>query len=192
MVYMSRREKCSCGSPVFEMTSCNGCGTSLLLADETIAKESGDTVLSLTKPESSVDDFSLDIESDDIDSYEDADADDGDVHSRLCILAEQPSDETGSYWLNNDRVLKSATFKHAYLVNKVEGYEKSNGNGLGLRCPCCQHTTIQNFEFYRHFPQRCAIHVVDGDPYLVRVLPRWQKRAPKRSVERPSDDYFYR
>ncbi|MGR5220266.1 DEAD/DEAH box helicase [Vibrio parahaemolyticus] len=162
MVYMSRREKCSCGSPVFEMTSCNGCGTSLLLADESIAKESGDTVLSLTKPESSVDDFSLDIESDDIDSYEDADADDGEVHSRLCILAEQPSDETGSYWLNNDRVLKSASFKQAYLVNKVEGYEKSNGNGLGLRCPCCQHTKIQNFEFYRHFR--------NGAPFMLSTV----------------------
>lgn len=162
MVYMSRREKCSCGSPVFEMTSCNGCGTSLLLADESISKESGDTVLSLTKPESSIDDFSLDIESDDIDTFEDNEADDNDAHSRLCILAEQPSDETGSYWLSNDRVLKSANFTQSYLVNKVEGYEKSNGNGLGLRCPCCQHTKIQNFEFYRHFR--------NGAPFMLSTI----------------------
>ncbi|MEL7328188.1 MAG: DEAD/DEAH box helicase, partial [Pseudomonadota bacterium] len=59
MVHMSRREKCSCGSPIFEMVSCNGCGTSLLAATEKTDSETSHSQLHLTKPDSSIDDFAL-------------------------------------------------------------------------------------------------------------------------------------
>ncbi|WP_193784082.1 hypothetical protein, partial [Vibrio vulnificus] len=84
---MSRRERCGCGSPVFEMTSCNGCGTSLLLADESIDKETGESVLSLTKPDSSIDDFSLDIEVDESDALLELDEEESETHARLCMMA---------------------------------------------------------------------------------------------------------
>lgn len=160
MVYMSRRESCGCGSPIFEMTSCNGCGTSLLLADESIDKESGNSVLTLTKPDSSIDDFTLDIEADDSELF--GEPEEQEAHSRTCILSEQPHDETGEYWLNNEGVLKTSTYKGAFNVHRVEGYSKSDGSGVALRCPCCQHTKIQNYDFYRHFR--------NGAPFMLSTV----------------------
>ncbi|RIH72038.1 helicase [Vibrio splendidus] len=162
MVYMSRQEQCGCGSPIFEMTSCSGCGSSLLLADENISKESGDSVLSLTKPDSSIDDFALDIEVDDTESFDDLDTEEEDVHSRLCILSELGYEETGEYWLDNQGVLKTTNHAGAFNVHRVEGYERSNNGGVALRCPCCQHTKIQNFEFYRHFR--------NGAPFILSTV----------------------
>lgn len=161
MVYMSRREICGCGSPIFEMTSCNGCGTSLLLADEAIEKETGNSILSLTKPESSIDDFALDIDPDDADSFNEDDIEDADIHERTCIIADQAYDETGEYWLNNNSVLKTVAHDAAFKIHRVEGYSKTGG-GLELRCPCCQHTKIQNFNFYRHFR--------NGAPFMLSTV----------------------
>ncbi|MCU8488310.1 DEAD/DEAH box helicase [Vibrio vulnificus] len=162
MVYMSRRERCGCGSPVFEMTSCNGCGTSLLLADESIDKETGESVLSLTKPDSSIDDFSLDIEVDDSDALLELDEEESETHARLCMMAEHDREETGQYWLNNEGVLKPSTHNGAFQVHRVEGYSKSDGTGVALRCPCCQHTKIQNYDFYRHFR--------NGAPFMLSTV----------------------
>ncbi len=161
MVYMSRREFCGCGSPVFEMTSCSGCGTSLLLADESIEKETGNSLLSLTKPDSSIDDFALDIEVDDSESFNDTDVEEQEVHERTCILSEHSYDETGEYWLNKEGIIKTVNFDGAFKVHRVEGYGKSTG-GVSLRCPCCQHTKIQNFDFYRHFR--------NGAPFMLSTV----------------------
>ncbi|MGF1760083.1 DEAD/DEAH box helicase [Photobacterium sagamiensis] len=159
MVYMSRREECGCGAPVFEMANCNGCGTSLLLADKNTDLESGDSTLSLTKPDSSIDDFALDIEADDSEATFDED-DEQDIHTSLCILSELPHDETGEHWLNKTGVLKTNKHKGSFKVHRVEGYSKAGG--LALRCPCCQHKKIQNFEFYRHFR--------NGAPFMLSTV----------------------
>lgn len=164
MVYMSRRERCNCGSPVFEMTNCNGCGSSLLIADETIDTETSNGVLTLTKPDSSIDDFALDIDNDDAEFLDDADSEEIDTRVRTCILSEISYDETGTYWLDNKGVLKTSSFNGAFAVNCVEGYSKSDGSGVALRCPCCQHAKILNFDFYRHFR--------NGAPFMLStVLP---------------------
>ncbi|PMM86768.1 helicase [Vibrio breoganii] len=161
MVYMSRRDTCSCGSPVFDMASCNGCGTSLLAANEATNVETGDSRLSLIKPDSSIDDFALDIEPVETDQEEE---DEEEEHTSLCLLSESSFDETGQFWLNNEGVLTLAKPERGFAVHRVEGYAKSNGKGLALRCPCCQHTKIQNFEFYRFFR--------NGAPFMLStVLP---------------------
>ncbi|ANO33131.1 helicase [Vibrio breoganii] len=163
MVYMSRRETCDCGSPVFDMVSCNGCGTSLLLADEATNLETGDSRLYLAKPESNVDDFTLDLEPTEAEIHEE-DEDTEDEHTSRCLLAESNFEETGEHWLQNDGVLSTKRSDKGFVVHRVEGYAKSGGSGLALRCPCCQHTKIQNFEFYRHFR--------NGAPFMLStVLP---------------------
>ncbi|CAM4202224.1 DEAD/DEAH box helicase [Vibrio neonatus] len=161
MVYMSRRDTCSCGSPVFDMASCNGCGTSLLVANEATNVETGDSRLSLIKPDSSIDDFALDIEPIETDEEQE---DEQEEHTSLCLLSESAFDETGQLWLNNQGVLTLVKPEQGFAVHRVEGYAKSNGKGLALRCPCCQHTKIQNFEFYRFFR--------NGAPFMLStVLP---------------------
>ncbi len=158
-VYLSRRAMCDCGSPVFEMVSCNGCGSSLLVAEEKTDLETSATLLSLTKPDSSIDDFSLDIEGDDA---EPVDEEEENSHVGKCMISAQSFSETGDYWLNNDGLLKTTKFDNAFKVNRVEGY--TNTNGLSLRCPCCKHVKTQSFEFYRAFR--------NGAPFMLStVLP---------------------
>ncbi|MCG6399330.1 DEAD/DEAH box helicase [Vibrio fluvialis] len=160
MVYMSRREKCSCGSPVFEMVSCNGCGTSLLTATEKIDSETSDTRLHLTKPDSSIDDFALDLVGEEDLSIED-DEEVFDDYSRFVLISPLRFEETGEYWINNHRDVKATEVPGAHLIHRVEDYRRSDG-ALSLRCPCCQHTKVKNFEFYRHFR--------NGAPFMLSTV----------------------
>ncbi|MCV5855428.1 hypothetical protein OFN53_32895, partial [Escherichia coli] len=68
---------------------------------------------------------------------------------------------TGEYWINNQRDVKAAKMHGSHLIHRVEGYRKSDG-ALSLRCPCCQHTKIKNFEFYRHF--------INGAPFMLSTV----------------------
>lgn len=160
MVYMSRRDKCSCGSPVFEMVSCNGCGTSLLAATEIIDSETSHTQLHLTKPDSSIDDFALDIIGEEDLTNED-DEEVSNEYDRFGLISPLSFEETGEYWINNQRDVKAAKMHGSHLIHRVEGYRKSDG-ALSLRCPCCQHTKIKNFEFYRHF--------INGAPFMLSTV----------------------
>ncbi|MDF4386326.1 DEAD/DEAH box helicase [Vibrio parahaemolyticus] len=160
MVHMSRREKCSCGSPVFEMVSCNGCGTSLLAATEKTDPETSHTQLHLTKPDSSIDDFALDlIGEEDLSIEEDEEV--SDEYARFSLISPLSFEETGEYWINNQRDVKAAKGPGSYLIHRVEGYRRSDG-ARSLRCPCCQQTKIKNFEFYRHFR--------NGAPFMLSTV----------------------
>ncbi|MEZ9003421.1 DEAD/DEAH box helicase [Vibrio splendidus] len=160
MVHMSRREKCSCGSPIFEMVSCNGCGTSLLAATERTDSETSHTQLQLTKPDSSIDDFALDLVGEEDLTIED-DEETSEEYDRFALISPLSFEETGEYWINNQRDVKTAKVSGAHLINRVEGYRKSDG-ALSVRCPCCQHTKIKNFEFYRHFR--------NGAPFMLSTV----------------------
>jgi ATP-dependent helicase YprA (DUF1998 family) len=165
MVYMSRRKSCSCGAPVFEMVSCTGCGTSLLLANAELNVSHGDTHLKLTRPDSSIDEFALDIENESYDSAgenENEEDEEDDTYDSVAMLSQNSYDETGSYWLDNSGLMKTESFDNAFPIKKVEGY--SRGAKLALRCPCCQNVKRDNFDFYRHYR--------NGAPFMLStVLP---------------------
>lgn len=165
MVYMSRQERCNCcHSPVFEMISCSGCGSTLLLADETTDLQSGDAVLTLPKPDSNIDDFALDLEDDDSAEFEDFIEEEVNTKTKNTILSDIAYEETSDHWLDPQGVLKTSRFEHAFKVNRVREYKASEGNARALRCPCCQHTQSRGFEFYRHFR--------NGAPFMLStVLP---------------------
>ncbi|CAM3140564.1 DEAD/DEAH box helicase [Vibrio neptunius] len=160
MVHMSRRETCSCGSPVFEMVSCNGCGTSLLAATEKTDSETSHTQFHLTKPDSSVDDFALDLAGEEDLTFE-GDEETADEYDRFALISPLSFEETGEYWINNQRDVKTAKVPGTHLIHRVEGYRKTDG-ALSLRCPCCQNTKVKNFEFYRHFR--------NGAPFMLSTV----------------------
>ncbi|MBY6093962.1 DEAD/DEAH box helicase [Ferrimonas balearica] len=178
MVFMSRREQCTCGSPVFELVSCNGCGLSLLTAEESVHPETGDSVLSLTKPESSIDDFALDLSDDEDETYVSGELDLGSHHTRLSLLATQHYEETGRYWLNAERELKGAPFEQAFPVHVVQRYDRVDG-GLALRCPCCQHHKIKQFEFFRQFRNGAPFMLSSVIPTLLEYCQDGKKEQAK-------------
>ncbi|HBK7251790.1 TPA: DEAD/DEAH box helicase [Vibrio cholerae] len=178
MVSMSRRESCSCGSPMFEMVSCNGCGTSLLATNVKTAADSGDTFLHLTKPDSAIDDFALDIagEDDDVSSYEDEE--EGEQYDRFGLISPLPGDETGEYWLDNQRKATTAKSEGGFLIHRVEGYRNSLG-ALSLRCPCCQQTKVKNFEFFRYFKNGAPFMLSTVIPTLLEYCQDGKKEQKK-------------
>merc|ERR1739841_309610 len=117
MVHMSRREKCSCGSPIFEMVSCNGCGTSLLAATEKTDSDTSHTQLHLTKPDSSIDDFALDLVGEEDLTIED-DEETYEEYDRFALISPLSFEETGEYWINNQRDVKTAKVPGAHLIHR--------------------------------------------------------------------------
>uniref|UniRef100_UPI003F583082 hypothetical protein n=1 Tax=Vibrio cholerae TaxID=666 RepID=UPI003F583082 len=115
----------------------------------------------LTKPDSAIDDFALDIagEDDDVSSYEDEE--EGEQYDRFGLISPLPGDETGEYWLDNQRKATTAKSEGGFLIHRVEGYRNSLG-ALSLRCPCCQQTKVKNFEFFRYFK--------NGAPFMLSTV----------------------
>jgi len=162
MVYMSRRTSCNCGAPVFEMVSCTGCGTSLQLANAESNAGNADTHLTLTRPDSSIDEFALDIENESYDPSFYDEIEEDDTYQSVVMLSPNSYDETGNYWLDNSGLMKTESFDNSFSIKKVEGY--SRGKKLSLRCPCCKNVKRDNFEFYRHYR--------NGAPFMLStVLP---------------------
>lgn len=69
-VFFERRERCGCGSPVFELVQCGSCGAEYLLAAE-VAEQGGEYLRPVSQS-GAVDEFQLDLEP--IDSLLDASA----------------------------------------------------------------------------------------------------------------------
>jgi len=66
-VYLFQRDKCSCGSPVFEICTCTNCGTAWLEAEDVILPEDKSRALRQIKRKQEFDEFSLDAEPDEED-----------------------------------------------------------------------------------------------------------------------------
>lgn len=95
-VYTEQRETCSCGSPVFELRTCNDCNDTFLWAVR--AKRPTDTYFRLSQEADQLqDDFQLDSETDGVSEDEDPEEDLSDVGEKasFVLIANQHIEGTG-------------------------------------------------------------------------------------------------
>ncbi|MCG7870975.1 MAG: DEAD/DEAH box helicase [Candidatus Thiodiazotropha lotti] len=126
-VYFSRREKCECGAPVFDLVSCNECNSIHLLG-----KETDDGYIHGVSESDDVDDFARELDPPDEEEKQDINVEGDSSFDDRVVITAIPSDLTRQEALDGEgqRVpIGSDSFPiNIYLA-------PPNG---GIRCPTCE------------------------------------------------------
>ena len=132
-VYSQQRERCECGSPVYELVFCNDCNSPHLQAFQT---QQGQLI---QIPRQAIDEFSLHIEADgDEDTEEEQDANNQTVTLNELVFLTAKADEKRTYssTLSLDNKLLGETH-HAITVNFVKVNDEENGEQIKETCGHC-------------------------------------------------------
>ena len=137
MIYMDDRRKCSCGSPVFPLVSCNDCNETYLRADLLSA---GSTQKILPPVADDADEFTLDR--DPHEQSEEVDPDDEQespsspgFRSSVLIVNGKGCCAQVLVTLDTDEIMKEATDRT--LVLRIQDLSLENDRFV-LKCPACE------------------------------------------------------
>ena len=126
-VYADRRTACQhCDHAVFELVVCSECGQHYLSAKESFSAESDETLLTPWVDEVEVDEFGLDVETDD---DEDAEVAGSPVGRRLICGTDAGAGELDNRVLDRDRRLTRDGDGAVVKLSSLDGGQ--------LVCPCC-------------------------------------------------------
>lgn len=146
MVYMEERRRCTCGSPVYPLTSCNDCNETFLCADVVIA---GGVQKLLTPLPQDVDEFTLDRDPED----QDADSDDASseeiaiIHGvRSPALVVNGATLGVGIFLNEENFEVANKPFDAALNLRIQDVSFVDKQQV-LKCPCCDGAEAQIIQF---------------------------------------------
>ncbi|WP_176044616.1 DEAD/DEAH box helicase [Burkholderia vietnamiensis] len=167
-VYLDPRKHCDCGSPVYEVISCGDCGTVHLLA----GAHRG--VLTHLQPQAALDEFELEVESNERaeEDDEDNDAEPPSSKQSKVLIVNRPLQHVGP--LDIDRTSRQITEPSGDTL-RVLAHEDG---GEGLMCPVCSGTESAEERLF----QSSRL----GAPFLLGgILPTLLEFAP--DGDKPAD-----
>jgi ATP-dependent helicase YprA (DUF1998 family) len=135
LVFMEERKRCSCGAPVFPLTSCNDCNETYLSADLTNVG----TTRRLTPPlPEEIDEFTLDRDPEDRDVGEDEPAEDepASFGSRTPALIVNGATRGVGVLLNSETLELLSKPAESALSIRVQDISILDKQQV-LKCPCC-------------------------------------------------------
>ncbi len=146
MLYMEERRRCTCGSPVYPLTSCNDCNETFLSADLVIA---GGVQKLVTPLPQDVDEFTLDRDPED----QDADSDDASseeiaiIHgARSPALVVNGATRGVGIFLNQETFEVANKPFDAALTLRIQDVSFVDKQQV-LKCPCCDGAEAQIIQF---------------------------------------------
>ncbi|WP_129125928.1 DEAD/DEAH box helicase [Geomonas oryzae] len=171
-VYLEPRKHCQCGSPAYEVVTCNDCGEVYLMSGEARG------VLSHLQNPNAIDEFELEVEKGEA-VEETAEAGDESQEDELItgpqskvLIVNRPLPRVGEIYL--DRVTRKITENDAGIL-KLLGHEE---DGDGLICPACEGEQSPRNRLF----QSSRI----GAPFLLgNILPTLLEYAP--DGDKPAD-----
>lgn len=149
-VFTHQRLTCECGAPIFELVSCNECGTIHLQA-----YQSGGKIIQAQKEQ--VDEFSLEIE----EGYDDDGGVEDNIPSNKLIIAPQESNSTSLFYLSKEGVLDGigGSGISVYIDNH------------DLACSGCGHKGGGRSAAYRHAYLGTPFYISNIVPTLLEHCP---------------------
>lgn len=168
-VYFEPRKRCACGSPAYDLVSCDDCGTVHLLAGEHRG------VLAHLQAGAALDEFELDIETDS-EKTEDEESTGSDatvrgLQNEVLIVNRTLSKVGPIYVERQSRRITESSQETLTLLAQEDG-------GDGLICPSCNGHQVSKSPLFQH--SRI------GAPFLLSsILPTLLEFAP--DGERPAD-----
>ena len=134
-VYMEQRKRCECGVPVFEINSCNECGESFLpavlgLNEQGYFLEATDSA--------SVDEFTLDTETNDDDGVEEDAETSGRLSNTRVIIANRTLGADTGTRIDRATLQLEPDAGAVCLRLDIRDEETQNDGRMALRCPCCK------------------------------------------------------
>lgn len=162
LIYSDPRKHCDCGSPVYELVTCTGCGAAHLLAGVT-----GDLVSHLSS-KITFDEFELNT--DPAEEEEDEKSQGVEVSSTQFrfLIVNQKLDGTEPEYIHRESRIRVDSTDNSVRVDALED------DGTGLFCPLCTEADTS----VRSVFQTCRI----GAPYLLDgILPTLLEFAPDGS-----------
>ncbi|MBK8467564.1 MAG: DEAD/DEAH box helicase [Chloracidobacterium sp.] len=170
LIYFDIRNHCSCGSPVYEVVRCDGCGEPFLLA----GIDSDGTVCHLL-PETVLDEFELDDETDNEESeFDDSHENQKTVNSQnKLLIANQNLTNVDLVYV--DRATRKETERTEGVLH-LRAHEDAGG---GLTCPSCGTKEGSR--------RKVFLSSRIGAPYFLgSILPSLLEYAP--DGEKPADN----
>jgi DEAD/DEAH box helicase domain-containing protein len=145
MVYTDERRRCTCGSPVFPLISCNDCNETFLSA--IITKASGITRL-MPPPADDIDEFALEREGEDSEQPADAEseAEDTPIHVGTRVLITNVAGRGVRDFVRretHERVSGQGEDTLELHVQDVTVIDKE----LVLQCPCCAGADQESVQY---------------------------------------------
>lgn len=164
-VYTELKNTCSCGSPIFELVSCQGCGSSYLACEEKLHQ--GKYYLRPRLLELDEDEFVLDIEPPEDDSDDEIG---GTGFERLIGDGGEPwkigveSDNFGQL------SPKDGKFAEVKLLRPIQS--KSDGDVRShFRCGCCGEKEVRNGSLFRYARLGAPFFLGDMIPTMLEYSP---------------------
>lgn len=169
-VYFDPRKHCDCGSPVYEVVTCNGCGAVYLQAGEFKNQ------LTHLQTFAALDEFELEVEPGEVADAEEQPENDEDVDSRLqkkVLIVNRKLPNVGTLDVERSkRLITEASDKTLRLLVQEE-------DGNGLSCPACGS---DESSYNKKLFHECRL----GAPFLLGIiLPTLLEYAP--DGDKPAD-----
>ncbi len=177
-VYVTQRERCACGAPVFEICGCDNCGEEYLLAQQVEDLSDPRRLLRQPTRPRSHDDFEADYEGDDAGEEEEEDSEEAFALGSRVYIAPAPQTTARSFLGIKDSVLYDARPAGIDVVP----VEVLTAEHVDERT-CCRHNPLQRVSEHRYGPNFFLGN--DTPPLLAAMRP---KEANGRVVAgKPSD-----
>lgn len=168
-IYLEPRKHCQCGSPAYEVVTCNDCGEVFLMAGEARG------FLSHLQTSNVVDEFELEVEtSEEVEESPDDTFEEDNVagHQNKVLIANRLLHHVGEIYL--DRVTRKITENDTGILRLLAQDE----DGDGLICPSCEGAETSRNRLF----QSSRV----GAPFLVgNILPTLLEYAP--DGDKPAD-----
>lgn len=179
-VYVTQRERCVCGAPVYEICGCDNCGTEYLLAQQVEDLVDPRRLLRQPARARSHDDFEADYEGDEAEEDEE-DGEDREESFALgtrVYVAPVPEEAARSFLGLKDGVLYDARPAHVDII-PVEILAAPDVNER----TCCHHGPLQRIAEHRYGPN---FFLGNDTPPLLGAMP---PKDPKdqAALRKPSD-----
>ena len=133
MVYMEERRRCTCGSPVYPLNSCNDCNETFLRAD--FSNHGGVRKLLSPVPDE-VDEFSLDRDPEERDAETESEEAEPLQGSRTAALVVNGQTRGAPILLNRETLELVSKPTEALLPLRVQDLSRVEEQYV-LKCPCC-------------------------------------------------------
>ncbi len=137
-VYMEQRKRCECNAPVFEINSCSECGESFLPA---VLRLTPNGYFLEATDSDTVDEFSLDTETNDEESAEEGSLDDAESPSQISrvkiIIANRILGPTAEIRVDHATLQIDPIDSNASLRLDIREEVAQTDGRTALHCPCC-------------------------------------------------------
>lgn len=133
-VYLEERKRCDCGSPVFEIQTCNECNETYLAAS--LVYKEGNYYIEGNDDEL-VDEFSLDVENDTQESNDDDQAALTSNDRTRVIIANRRMDNGATVKVDVDTLQIEPARAENLLCLDIRQAQETDTGRMALHCPCC-------------------------------------------------------